>query len=99
MEMSDQVNCRHNCDMIKYKHVLALNPYFGDSAAARGIFPPTGLEYIVASMKDLVGKVTFLDLRHERHYQDPEVLGAFIRSEIDLVCITLGWQSRVQERS
>jgi magnesium-protoporphyrin IX monomethyl ester (oxidative) cyclase len=93
MEMSDQVNCRHNYDMIKYKHVLALNPYFGDSAAARGIFPPTGLEYIVASMKDLVGKVTFLDLRHERHYQDPEVLGAFIRSEIDLLCITLGWQS------
>ena len=79
--------------MIKYKHVLALNPYFGDSAAARGIFPPTGLEYIVASMKDMVGKVTFLDLRHEPHYQDPEVLSAFIRSEIDLVCVTLGWQS------
>jgi radical SAM superfamily enzyme YgiQ (UPF0313 family) len=79
--------------MIKYKHVLALNPYFGDSAAARGIFPPTGLEYIVASMKDLVGKVTFLDLRYEPQYQDPEVLGAFIRSEIDLLCVTLGWQS------
>jgi len=60
--MLDQVNCRHNSDMIKYKHVLALNPYFRDSAAARGIFPPTGLEYIVTSMKDLIGKVTFLDL-------------------------------------
>ena len=79
--------------MVKYQHVLALNPYFGDSAAARGIFPPTGLEYIVASMKDLVGKVTLLDLRYEPKYQDPEVLGAFIRSEIDLLCITLGWQS------
>jgi magnesium-protoporphyrin IX monomethyl ester (oxidative) cyclase len=91
--MSDQVSCRHNGDMVKYKHVLALNPYFGASSAARGVFPPTGLEYIVASMKDLVGKVTFLDLRHEPHYRDAEVLGVFIRSEIDLLCITLGWQS------
>ena len=49
--------------MIKYKHVLALNPYFGDSTAAMGMFPPTGLEYIAASMKDLVGKVTLLDMK------------------------------------
>jgi hypothetical protein len=54
--------------MIKYKHALALNPYFGDSTALIGAFPPTGLEYIVASMKDLVGKVSFLDLRHESAY-------------------------------
>ena len=35
-----------------------MNPYFADSTALIGAFPPTGLDYIVASMKDLVGKVT-----------------------------------------
>ena len=77
--------------MTKYKHVLALNPYFGDSTAAMGMFPPTGLEYIAASMKDLVGKVTLLDLRHESAYQDPEVLSKLIRNEIDLLCISIRW--------
>ena len=80
--------------MIKYKHVLALNPYFGNSTAAMGIFPPTGLEYIAASMKDLVGKVTLLDLRYERPYQDLKVLNAFIRANIDLVCISIAWHSQ-----
>jgi hypothetical protein len=48
--------------MAMYKHALALNPYLGDSTAIMGTFPPTGLEYIAASMQGLVGKVTFLDL-------------------------------------
>ncbi len=77
--------------MIKYKHALALNPYFRDSTAIMGVFPPTGLEYIAASMKDSVGKVTFLDLRYERAYQDINVLSRFIRAEIDLVCISIQW--------
>ena len=79
--------------MIKYKHALALNPYFGDSTAIMGLFPPTGLEYIVASMKDLVGKVTFLDLRYEKAYQDPKTLSKFIRDEIDLLCVSIRWSS------
>ena len=80
-------------NMIKYKHALALNPYFGDSTAIMGLFPPTGLEYIAASMKDLVGKVTLIDLRHEKAYQDPKVLSKFIRKEIDLLCISIRWES------
>jgi anaerobic magnesium-protoporphyrin IX monomethyl ester cyclase len=79
--------------MIKYKHALALYPYFGDSTSAMGIFPPTGLEYIAASMKDLVGKVTFIDLRYEKGYQDLQVLSKFIREEIDLLCISIQWDS------
>jgi len=79
--------------MIKYKHALALNPYFGDSTAIMGLFPPTGLDYIVASMKDLVGKVTFLDLRYEKAYQDPKTLSKFIRDEIDLLCVSIRWSS------
>jgi anaerobic magnesium-protoporphyrin IX monomethyl ester cyclase len=81
--------------MITYKHALALNPYFGDSGRAiKGLFPPTGLEYIAASIKDLVGKVTFLDLRYEKDYQDPRVLSHFIRNEIDLLCVSIQWESR-----
>jgi anaerobic magnesium-protoporphyrin IX monomethyl ester cyclase len=82
--------------MNKYKHALALNPYFGDSTAIMGLFPPTGLEYIVASMKDLVGKVTFLDLRYEKAYQDPKTLGKFIRKEIDLLCVSIRWESQFE---
>jgi radical SAM superfamily enzyme YgiQ (UPF0313 family) len=75
----------------RYKHVLALNPYFGTSTAAMGVFPPTGLEYIAAGMKDHVGKITLLDLRYEKAFQNAETLSAFIREEIDLLCISIQW--------
>ncbi len=83
--------------MKRYKHVLAINPYFGDSTAAMGIFPNTGLEYIVASMKDLAEKLTYLDLRYETAYQDPEVLSQFIRAEVDLVCVSIRWTARFHQ--
>jgi magnesium-protoporphyrin IX monomethyl ester (oxidative) cyclase len=83
--------------MIKYKHALALNPYPWVSNTIMGVFPPTGLEYIVASMKDLVGKVTLLDLRYEKVYQDPKVLSKFIRDEIDLLCVSIRWKSRFEQ--
>jgi len=83
--------------MIKYNHALALNPYFGDSTSLIGVFPPTGLEYIAASMKDLVGKVTLLDLQHEKAYQNPEVLSKFVRNKIDLLCISILWRSRFEQ--
>ena len=82
---------------LKYKHVLALNPYFGYGTSTMGMFPPTGLEYIVASMKDLVGKVTLLDLRHEKTYQDPDALSRFIRAEIDLLCISMRWDAKFRD--
>ena len=82
--------------MVRYKHALALNPYFGDSTALIGLFPPTGLEYISASMKNLVGKVTLLDLRHEKAYQDPKALSKFIRNEVDLLCVSIRWESRFE---
>jgi anaerobic magnesium-protoporphyrin IX monomethyl ester cyclase len=79
--------------MIKYKHALALYPYFGGGTATMATFPPTGLEYIAASLKSLVGKVTLLDLRYDRAYQDLNALGRFIGSEIDLLCISIQWQA------
>jgi len=88
---------RYNSHMIKYKHALALFPYFGDSTAAMGIFPPTGIEYIAASMKDMVGKVTLLDLRYDKTYQDPKTLSNFIRDSVDLLCISIQWNSRFKQ--
>jgi anaerobic magnesium-protoporphyrin IX monomethyl ester cyclase len=79
---------------MKYRHVLALNPYFKDSIATMGIFPPTGLEYIAANIKDLVGKVTLLDLRYEQKYRDVNRLSEFINQEIDLLCISITWDSQ-----
>jgi len=79
---------------MKYQHVLALNPYFRDSTATMGLFPPTGLEYIAANIKDLVGKVTLLDLRYEQEYRDVNILSEFINKEIDLLCITITWNSQ-----
>ncbi|MEN6333776.1 MAG: radical SAM protein [Phycisphaerales bacterium] len=81
---------------MKYGHVLALNPYFGYGADTRELFPPTGLEYIATAMKGLVGKVTLLDLAHEKAYQDPATLSRFIRDGVDLLCVTLGWRSRFE---
>lgn len=79
---------------IKYKHVLALNPYRRDSTATMGIFPPTGLEYIATNIKDLVDKITLLDLRYEQEYQDVKILSEFIKKEIDLLCISITWSSQ-----
>jgi len=79
---------------MKYQHALALNPYARDSTATMGVFPSTGLEYIATNMKDLVGKVTLLDLRYEPEYQDAEALSGFIRKEIDLLCISITWSSQ-----
>ena len=32
----------YNAYMIRYKHALALNPYFGNSTELIGVFPPKG---------------------------------------------------------
>jgi radical SAM superfamily enzyme YgiQ (UPF0313 family) len=80
-----------------YKHALALYPYFRDSTATMGVFPPTGLEYVATNIRDLVGKVTFLDLRYEKEYRDVKALSDFIRKEIDLLCISVTWDSGFSE--
>ncbi|MHC4581022.1 MAG: B12-binding domain-containing radical SAM protein [Planctomycetota bacterium] len=62
-----------------------------------GIFPPTGLEYIAASMRDVVEKVTLLDLRHERAYRDLTRLSKLITDSIDLLCISIQWHARFKQ--
>ncbi len=83
--------------MSRYKHALALYPYFGHFTVVMGIFPPTGLEYIIASMKDLVDRVTLIDLRYEKAYQDLATLSKFISDRIDLLCISIQWHSRFKQ--
>ncbi len=82
---------------MKYNHVLALNPYYKDSTSVVGLFPPTGIEYIATSMKNLVGKITLMDLRHEKEFQDINNLNEFIRKEIDLLCISVTWNFNFKE--
>ena len=73
-----------------------LNPCFGDSTATMGVFPPTGQEYIAASLKGLVDQITLLDLRYAKAYQDPEALSRYIRTEIDLLCIGIQWDAKFE---
>ena len=83
---------------MKYKHALFLNPYFGKSATgAMEFFPPTGLEYVAASAKGCVDKITVLDLGHEKDLSSADALLDFISREIDMVCVGIGWDRQVQE--
>lgn len=83
---------------MKYKHALFLNPYIENtSTTAMSMFPPTGLEYIATSAKDLVDKLTLLDLRHEKELCDPAKLVDFIQKEIDIICVTISWNRYFEE--
>lgn len=77
---------------MKYNHALFLNPYIAESSStAMSFFPPTGLEYVAASAKGLVGKLTLLDMRYEKDLRDAGKLMDFIKREIDLICVTIAW--------
>jgi len=79
---------------MKYEHVMVLNPYQSDTMASMGVFPPTGLEYIAASMKGLVGRISLVDLRQDRSFRNLEKLREFIRKDVDLLCIGIMWRSK-----
>ena len=83
---------------MKYNHALFLNPY--RESAARSImnlFPPTGLEYVATSAKGLVGKVTLFDLRYETTLAEPQNLIDFIKKNIDIVCVGIGWDRQFDD--
>jgi len=85
-------------DKMKYRHVLFLNPYPGSSATGgMMLFPPTGLEYVAASAKNHVDKITLLDLRYEKDFLDTDKLLDFIRREIDIICVGIGWDRQLKE--
>ncbi len=83
---------------MRYKHALFLNPYIENTATSvMGLFPPTGLEYVATSAKGLVDKLTLLDLRYETELRDTGKLIDFIRKEIDIVCVSVGWDRQYDE--
>ncbi|MDP3730356.1 MAG: radical SAM protein [Candidatus Omnitrophota bacterium] len=83
---------------MKYKHALFLNPYIENTATSiMGLFPPTGLEYVATSAEGLADKITLLDLRYETELCDTGKLIDFIRKEIDIVCVNVGWDRQYEE--
>ena len=83
---------------MKYKHALFLNPYIESTATSiMGLFPPTGLEYVATSAKDLVSKLTLLDLRYEKELSNTDKLLDFISKEIDIICVGIAWNRQFKE--
>lgn len=77
-----------------YRHALCLYPYAKDQEPGLALFPPTGLEYIAAALKGHVGRISLIDLRHERGFQSPDRLAEFIRNGVDLLCVSVYWKAR-----
>jgi len=83
---------------MKYKHALFLNPYIESTATSiMGLFPPTGLEYVATGAKGLADKITLLDLRYEKDLCNPDKLVDFIRKEIDIIFVGIGWDRQFKE--
>lgn len=83
---------------MKYNHALFLNPYVeSNNTSIMKLFPPTGLEYVATSAKGLVKKITLLDLRYEKELSDTSKLFDFISKEIDVVCVSIGWDRQFKE--
>ncbi|MFC1589909.1 B12-binding domain-containing radical SAM protein [Candidatus Omnitrophota bacterium] len=61
------------------------------------LFPPTGLEYVAGSAKGHVERITLLDLRYEEELKDVDKLLDFISREIDIVCVSVGWNRQLDE--
>ncbi len=61
------------------------------------LFPPTGLEYVATSARGLVNKITLMDLRQEKDLSDTEKLISFISSQIDIICVGIGWDRQFKE--
>lgn len=85
---------------INYKHALCIHPYLSDSHAGSlglAIFPPIGLEYIVAALKPHVGEVTFVDLRLPGPFRNISKLHDFIVEKVDLLCVSINWEYHFKE--
>lgn len=83
---------------IKYRHALFLSPYIENSATSTMmLFPPTGLEYVATSAKGLVEKITLLDLRYEKELANPDKLRDFIKDQIDIIFVSIGWDRQIEE--
>ena len=82
----------------KYQHALCLYPYYaGDKGTGIDFFPPTGLEYVATALKGHAGRISLIDLRHNKALQSPKNMFEFISKNIDLVCISIAWRSQYEK--
>lgn len=83
---------------MKYNHALFLNPYIGNRLiGSMMLFPPTGLEYVATSAKGFASKITLIDLKYEEKLCDLDKLLDFVRNEIDIICVAIGWDYQLNE--
>lgn len=83
-----------------YRHAICIHPYFRDSHAGSlglAVFPPIGLEYIVAALRPHVDELTFVDLRLPGPLRDVDKLRDFISQNCDLICISINWEYHFRE--
>jgi anaerobic magnesium-protoporphyrin IX monomethyl ester cyclase len=83
--------------MMHYRHALCLYPYMKDQEPGINLWPPTGLEYIATALQGHVEKISLVDLRHERNFHSPARMADFIRSSVDLVCVSIYWKARYKK--
>lgn len=76
-----------------FRHVICINPYYRESSAAMGFFPPTGLEYIASAFAVKVPRVTLADLRHDPAFRPEQRLHEFmLREGVDLAAVSVNWE-------
>ncbi len=83
-----------------YRHAICIHPYFRDSHAGSlglAVFPPIGLEYIIAALRPHVDELTFVDLRLPGPLRDVGKLRDFISQNCDLICISINWEYHFRE--
>ena len=69
---------------MKYRKAVCIYPYLQEVPIYE-FFPPIGLEYIAASIQDLVEKVVILDFRFESD------LSEIRAADVDLFCVSVNW--------
>ena len=68
------------------KNILAVYPHRKQGSEVR-FFPPMGLEYVMAAVKDLVEHITIVDMRFEDDYD----LARFVDDRTDSLCVSINW--------
>jgi radical SAM superfamily enzyme YgiQ (UPF0313 family) len=72
---------------MKYRNVLCVYPYKRELKTV-GFLPPIGLEYVAASIEDLVETVSVIDLRYEE-----KPFRSLIDERTDLVLFSINWEA------
>jgi anaerobic magnesium-protoporphyrin IX monomethyl ester cyclase len=77
--------------MKKWKSALFIYPYKRPKKFSYyNLFPPLGLEYIATAVKDLVEKITIIDMRYER-----EPVSNFFHN-VDVIGISVNWPRQTE---